>query len=160
MRLTARWARSLGGLDIDVEDVVQEVFIVVSRQFARFRPDARFTSWLFEITRKVVANHRRRQRWRFWRPRAQDVLDGLPSGAPDPVAELERRQEVARLYAALDRLPEKHRSVLILFEAEGLSTQEIAQLRGLKLATVKVHLHRAKERFIKHYRQLQKEDKP
>ena len=62
----ARWARQLGGSDIDVEDVVQDVFLVVSRRLAGFRGEARFSSWLFEITRKTVANHRRRQRWRFW----------------------------------------------------------------------------------------------
>ena len=59
----ARWARQLGGSDIDVEDVVQEVFLVVSQRLSSFRGEARFSSWLFEITRKIVANHRRRQRW-------------------------------------------------------------------------------------------------
>jgi RNA polymerase sigma-70 factor, ECF subfamily len=156
----ARWAHSLGGSSVDAEDVVQEVFLVVSRRLDSFRPEARFTSWLFEITRKVVANHRRRQRWRFWRDRSQEAVGSLATRHLDPVAELERKQETDRLYRALDHLPEKYRSVLVLYEVEGLSTQAIADLRQIKLPTIKVHLHRARERFIKHYQQLLKDDKP
>ena len=63
-------------------------------------------------------------------------------------AEFERRQSTETVYRILDRLPGKYRSVLILFELEELSGEEIATLTGLKLATVWVHLHRARARFI------------
>ena len=154
----ARWARQLGGSDIDVEDVVQEVFLVVSRRLSSFRGEARFTSWLFEITRKTVANHRRRQRWRFWRAGNEERLASAPSQLPDPAAELERRQTVALFYRALDQLPEKYRTVLVLYEIEGLSTQAIAELRDLNLSTVKVQLSRARERFLRHYQQRMKKE--
>jgi RNA polymerase sigma-70 factor (ECF subfamily) len=156
----ARWARQLGGSDIDVEDVVQEVFLVVSRRLSSFRGEARFSSWLFEITRKTVANHRRRQRWRFWRSGNEESLASAPSHELDPAAELERRQTVALFYRALDPLPDKYRTVLVLYEIEGLSTQEIADLRELNLSTVKVQLSRARERFLKHYQQLLKKGSP
>jgi len=156
----ARWARQLGGSDIDVEDVVQEVFLVVSRRLSSFRGEARFSSWLFEITRKTVANHRRRQRWRFWRSGNEESLASAPSHELDPAAELERRQTVALFYRALDRLPDKYRTVLVLYEIEGLSTQDIADLRELNLSTVKVQLSRARERFLKHYQQLLKKGSP
>lgn len=156
----ARWARQLGGCDIDVEDVVQEVFLVVSRRLSGFRGEARFSSWLFEITRKIVANHRRRQRWRFWRSGNQQSLASAPSHLLDPAAELEQRQAVAFFYRALDKLPEKYRTVLVLYEIEGLSTQEIADLRDLNLSTVKVQLARSREGFLKHYQQLSKRGKP
>jgi RNA polymerase sigma-70 factor, ECF subfamily len=155
---TARWARNLGGTDIEVEDVVQEVFLVVSRRLRDFRGDARFSSWLFEITRKTVANHRRRHRWRFWtaRPDATPpVLDGC-----DPDHELERRQTAELFYRALDRLPESYRTVLVLFEIDGMSTQAIAELCGSKAATIKVRLFRARERFIAHYQRLLTKGKP
>jgi RNA polymerase sigma-70 factor (ECF subfamily) len=156
----ARWARQLGGSDIDVEDVVQEVFMVVSRRLSSFRGQARFSSWLFEITRKTVANHRRRQRWRFWRSGNEASLARVPSHLPDPAAELERRQTVARFYRALDQLPEKYRTVLVLYEIDGMSTQAIADLRQLNLSTVKVQLSRARIRFLKHYQDLMKRGKP
>jgi RNA polymerase sigma-70 factor (ECF subfamily) len=155
---TARWARHLGGADIEIEDVVQEVFLVVSRRLPDFRGEARFSSWLFEITRKIVANHRRRHRWRFWAG-GNEAAAATPSQQMDPGTELERRQMGELFYRALDQLPEKYRTVLVLFEIEGLSTQAIADLRGLKLATVKVQLMRARERFIGHYQQLLKKGK-
>jgi RNA polymerase sigma-70 factor (ECF subfamily) len=137
--------------------VVQEVFIVVGKRLAAFRPEARFTSWLFEITRKIAANHRRRHRWRFWRN--DEVLANLPSDVLDPATELERKQVVACFYAALDRLPEKYRTVIVLYEIEGLSTQAIAEVRNLKLSTVKVHLLRARKRLSTQYQRLLKREK-
>jgi RNA polymerase sigma-70 factor (ECF subfamily) len=156
----ARWARQLGGSDIDVEDVVQDVFLVVSRRLSSFRGEARFSSWLFEIVRKIVANHRRRQRWRFWRAGSEANLANAPSLELDPAAELERQQVRTQFYRALDRLPDKYRTVLVLYEIEGLSTQEIAELRDLNLSTVKVQLFRARERFLKHYQAQLKRGKP
>ena len=152
----ARWARHLGGADLDVEDVVQEVFMVVNKRLSAFRPEARFTSWLFEVTRKTVANHRRRQRRRFWQ--GDDGLDRLPAPVADPSAEMERRQMVARFYSALDRLPEKYRTMIVLYELEGLSAQEIAELRSLKIGTMRVHLSRAREQLVAQYQQLLKRE--
>jgi RNA polymerase sigma factor (sigma-70 family) len=148
----ARWARHLGGAELDVEDVVQEVFMVVNRRLSAFRPEARFSSWLFEVTRKTVANHRRRHKRRFWQ--SEDGLDRLPAPVSDPAAELERRQSVARFYSALDRLPEKYRTVLVLYELEGLSAQEIAELRNLKIGTMRVHLSRARQQLVALYQRL------
>ena len=153
----ARWARHLGGADLDVEDVVQEVFMVVNQRLSAFRPEARFSSWLFEVTRKTVANHRRRQRRRFWQ--SDEVLNRLPSGAGDPIAELERHQSVARFYAALDRLPEKYRTMIVLYELEGLTAQEVAELRNLKIGTMRVHLSRAREKLVAQYQRLLKREK-
>jgi RNA polymerase sigma-70 factor (ECF subfamily) len=156
----ARWAQQLGGSDVDVDDVVQEVFLVVSRQLHCFRGEARFSTWLFEITRKITANHRRRHRWRFWRTTAPHGADSEPSDIPAPDAEIDRRQTIDQFYHALDKLPEKYRTVLVLYEIEGMSTQDIADLRGLKLSTVRVQIGRARESFMKQYRQLLGRDKP
>jgi RNA polymerase sigma-70 factor (ECF subfamily) len=152
----ARWARQLGGSSIDIEDVVQEVFLVVSRQLSHFRGDARFTSWLFEITRKTAANHRRSRRWRFWQSPEPAALTGLASEARDPLAELERRRSITLFYVALDKLSEKYRTVLVLYEIEGMSTQDIAALCQTNLSTVKVRLHRARELFLARYQPVLK----
>ncbi len=160
VQTVARWARQLGGADVDVEDVVQEVFLVVSRQLAGFRGEARFSSWLFEITRRIVANHRRRQRWLVRGATGKEALATLPSSERDPQGELERRQAGALVYRALDKLPEKYRTVLVLYEVEGLSTREIAELCQLNLSTLKVHLHRAREKFLARYQRLLKKGAP
>jgi RNA polymerase sigma-70 factor (ECF subfamily) len=153
----AGWARSLGGTEIEVEDVVQEVFLVVSRRLRDFRGEARFSSWLFEITRKIVANHRRRHRWRFWIGKPE-LSETAASQGLDPAAELERRAAVALFYRALDGLSEKCRTVLVLYEIEGLSTQRIAELREQRLSTIRAQLARARHRFLACYQQLLKEE--
>jgi RNA polymerase sigma-70 factor (ECF subfamily) len=159
VQCVARWAYHLGGANMDVEDVVQDVFLVVSKQLGSFRREARFTSWLFEITRKIVANHRRCQRWRFWQTGNEKELASAVSHGLDPVAELERRQEVDLFYRVLDQMPEKYRTVLVLYEIEGLDAQAIADICHLNLSTVRVQLARARERFIKRYQQLLKKGK-
>src|SRR5262245_62237789 len=63
-RTVARWAARLGGPGITVEDVVQDVFLVVSRRLHEFRGEAKLATWLFGITDRTVRNWRRRQRWR------------------------------------------------------------------------------------------------
>jgi RNA polymerase sigma-70 factor (ECF subfamily) len=160
VQTVARWARQMGGADVDVEDIVQEVFLVVRRQLAGFRGEARFTSWLFEITRRIVANHRRRQRWLLRGAASKEALASLPSLERDPQGELERRQVGALVYRALDKLPEKYRTVLVLYEVEGLSTREIAELCQLNLSTLRVHLHRAREKFLARYQRLLKKGAP
>jgi RNA polymerase sigma-70 factor (ECF subfamily) len=146
----ARWAAHLGGPSVDVDDCVHEIFLVARRQLARFRGDAKVTTWLYRITERVVNDWRRKERGRDWlrRVRRKDVEQALTPAQPTPVEELERRQASETVYRILDRLADKYRNVLVLFELEGLSGEEIAALTGLKLATVWVHLHRARSHFL------------
>jgi RNA polymerase sigma-70 factor (ECF subfamily) len=148
-----RWAARLVGNDGDAEDVVQDVFLVVSRKWPALRTDANVTSWLFQITRKIAANQRRQLRWRrLWSTR--DELVTAQTEAPGPDIELERRMAVALFHRAVDHLPEKQRTVFVLYELEGMATAAIAELTQRNLSTVKVQLARARERFIAVYGRL------
>lgn len=144
-----RWAARLGGPRIDVDDVVQEVFIVINRQLPHFRGDAKLTTWLFRITERVVRNHRRwwgvRRIMTHLSPRQHEVLT---HPGPDPAEELERREAVTAAYRVIDRLPEKYRRVLILAELEEMPPEEIATLLEARLETVRVWLHRARRLFL------------
>jgi RNA polymerase sigma factor (sigma-70 family) len=144
----ARWARRLGGPSVDPEDVVQDVFLVARRRLDRWEPGASITTWLFRTTEKIARSARRRQRLRELMVQLLGS-DGQPelTAGPSPLEQLERDETCRRVYAILDRLPERYRRVLILFELEGLSTQEIADLVGARLPTVRVWLFRARSRF-------------
>jgi RNA polymerase sigma-70 factor (ECF subfamily) len=146
----ARWAARLGGPGIDPHDVVQEVFLVAQRRLTLFRAEGgRITTWLFRTTEKVVQTARRKQRLRRWLARwSGGPPPGLAEAGPAPGEELERRQEVESVYRVLDRMPEKLRRVLVLFELDEMSTQEIADLVGARVGTVRVWLFRARARFI------------
>jgi RNA polymerase sigma-70 factor (ECF subfamily) len=146
----ARWVSHLGGPNADVDDLVHEIFLVADRRLSEFRGEAKLTTWLYRITEHVVRGRRRRDRIRRWlgRTRRVDLERALAPTHLTPIEELERRRAVESVYRILDRLPDKYREVLVLFELEGASGEEIAALTGRKLATIWVHLHRARTRFL------------
>jgi RNA polymerase sigma-70 factor (ECF subfamily) len=161
----ARWATRLGGPDIDPEDVVHEVFLVAHRRLGEFRGDAKPATWLFRTTDLIVRAHRRKARLRALLRRSVaeegDRAQGR-SSAISPVEDLIERQRARSVYRALEALDDKYRSVFVLFEIEGLSGDEIAALTGIKVATVWVRLHRARERFVRriHALAMNEEDRP
>lgn len=145
----ARWAGRLGGPAIDVEDVVQEVFLTVHRLLPEFRGEAKITTWLFRITQNQVRHQRRKLRFRqFLSGSAADVIGQTASTKPTPVEMLEQRQANATIYRVLDGMSDKYRTAFILFEIEKLSGEEIAQMLGQKVATIWVWLHRARAHFL------------
>ena len=148
-RAVARWAARLGGPGIDVEDVVQDVFLIAGRRLTHFTGEAKITTWLFRTTERVVQGLRRKQRWIRWLARSGDqVSQHLTSARLTPVEEFERHQAGVYVYRILDRMAAKYRRVIILFELEGLSTDEIAQLLGARQATVRVWLFRGRAQFL------------
>jgi RNA polymerase sigma-70 factor (ECF subfamily) len=74
-----------------------------------------------------------------------------------PQEEIERRERHVRLYQALDQLTDAHRTVLILYEIEGLSGEDVAELTGISLGAVWVRLHRGRAKLLD---LLSKEEEP
>jgi RNA polymerase sigma-70 factor (ECF subfamily) len=127
------------------EELAQEVFVRVYRAAAGYRPEARFTTWLFTIVRNVCSNYRTRQ-GRHDRRVDTEVDPGLvAAGQDDPEAAVLRAEEQGRVRKAVVELPETLRLPFILNQFEHLRYEEIAQVMGLSLATVKVRIHRARE---------------
>ncbi len=146
----ARWAARLGGPAIDADDVVQDVFIVVHRQIAGFRGEASLATWLYRITANVVRDRRRRDRWRrFMSGLSSDFAATLPSTSATPIETVEQREAVERIYRVLDGMNERYRNLIVLFEIEKLSGEEIAELTGIRRSTLWVVLHRARAQFEK-----------
>jgi RNA polymerase sigma-70 factor, ECF subfamily len=150
----SRWAFRLGGPTVDIEDVVQEVFVIVHRRIGQFRGDSNVRSWLYGITANVVRQQQRRARRRRWFGRGVDPLADEPPPQPTPIEEVERRRRALAVYRVLDSMREKNRIVLILAEIEGLGADEIGELTGMKTPTVWVRLHRAREEFSRLARKL------
>jgi len=152
-RLVGRWAQRLGGPGVEADETVQEVFVTVNRRLSAFRGDEKIASWLFQITVRVVANQRRAARRRLvrWVALSQRVADRAIATTPGPAEILEGREATERFYRLLDRLPENHRNVLVLFELEEMSTEQIAALVDRPAATIRVWLHRARAAFTKRW---------
>jgi RNA polymerase sigma factor (sigma-70 family) len=146
----ARWVHRLGGPGIDLEDCVHDVFLVVQSRLARFRGDAKITTWLYRITHNVTRNQRRKLRFRRWlKGTPREAAGDQPDSGPSATETLEAAQRRNALYAVLDRMSEKYRTAFILFELEQMSGAGVARLMGARPETVWVWLHRARAEFRK-----------
>ena len=146
------------GSNSDVEDVAQQVFIRVWKSAPRYRPTAKFTTWLLTITRNLVFNEARRRK-----RHPGDLLDvyegeealaraDSAGGVPDQqLLEAELQQAVEKAILAL---PEKQRMAVVLRRYEDKSYVEIGEVLGLSVAAVKSLLFRARTELratLKHY---------
>jgi RNA polymerase sigma-70 factor (ECF subfamily) len=151
--LVSRWDRKIQGAvyrvvgpSEDVRDITQEAFLKAYRALPRFRKEARFSSWLYQIALNLCRDRLRRRR----RSQAEVSLDLLSeSGEPQlstkgpSAVELIEAREISRTVgAAVWDLPEDQREVIVLKEYEGLTFQEIADVLGLPVSTVKTRLYR------------------
>jgi RNA polymerase sigma-70 factor (ECF subfamily) len=158
--LVARWTDRLGGNRVDVEEVVQDVFMVVSRRLASYQPQARLTTWLYRITDNVVRRHRRRawiRRWLVFPGR--DLAERIPGPWLNPLEDVEQRQIQQRVYGILDSMNARYRAVLVLLELEGVSGKEAAERMGIhKLDNLWVIAHRARLDFARRLQRLEREE--
>lgn len=159
--LHQRWVfnlcyRMLGDYD-DADDCAQEVFIKVNRSLKKFRFESSFQTWLYRIatntckTRLTSLEHRlRSKRVRIdmegdneEEPKRVDIEDHSPS----PVKEVFRKEIDRLIQIAIDALPAAHKMVVVLRDIEGRSYEEIVEITGNKLGTVKSQLSRARQQL-------------
>jgi len=147
---------TLGDAD-EAADAAQTVFVRAFRSFASFRGDAALGTWLHRIAVNVTIDAaRRRQRAplpisaleRDEDDSRESELESAPGhfSTPDATAQevLTRRERRQAVREALSALPDHHRTVLVLFDIEGHSYEEVAELLELPLGTVKSRLNRAR----------------
>lgn len=136
------------------EDLAQETFIKVLNAIDSYRPEHKFSSWIFKIANNAAIDHLRR--------REPDLLS--LEGAPDavsverqeatalqvrdrgesPLDELEARELGSHIERAIAHLRPEYRSCILLRHVEGRPYEEIADILGLPLGTVKTYIHRAR----------------
>jgi len=138
-------ARAFGCTSHDVDDVVQDVFLVVQRRHADLREEGLARSWIYSITRRVVSSHRRRRR--AGDSQAPIEVEALKSPEPSPLAAAEHNGEVRVLSALLEGLDERKREVFVLSEIVEMSGREIADTIGVPMNTVYSRLRAAREEF-------------
>ena len=151
-----RSLQRMGVPEGDLEDAMQEVFIVVHRKLDSYQEDkAKLSTWLFGIGVNIARRHRAKSR--SWQVGLDPDL--TRSEAPSQEAELQRKQESGLLQALLGRMRPEHSATFVMFELEGLSCTEIADLTGVPVGTVYSRLHKAREQFQllaqKHTQKLQ-----
>jgi RNA polymerase sigma-70 factor (ECF subfamily) len=137
----------------EAEDLAQRVFVQVYRSAKRYKPTAKFTTWLFTITRNTILNeHRRRSRHpaesldALQEPRDSESAGWQPpdTAMRDPAQEAVERELQEKIKEAVQELPEAQRTAVILCRYEGLSYEEIAEVLGCSVSATKSLLHRAR----------------
>jgi RNA polymerase sigma-70 factor, ECF subfamily len=145
-RLQRLVVRLAGDADL-AEDLTQEVGLRAFQAFPGFRGEADAYSWLYRIAINVVNRYRERRRPTLVPLETPEVeaLSADRSGCPEAV--LLRDDLRASVWAALDRLPDDLRTILILQVYEGLKYRELALVLGIPIGTVKSRLHHAMQRL-------------
>jgi len=132
----------------DAEDIAQESFVQAYRNIRKFRPRAKFSTWLFTIAKNLSLNLIRDEK-RGTR-RMVPVGDGpeavtlATNPAQQPDAAAVGRETKAAVRQAIDRLTADHKLVIVLRDLEGMSYREIAQVMNCRVGTVKSRLARAR----------------
>ena len=140
--------RTIGNPE-DAADLAQEAFVRAWLALPAFRGQAQFRTWLYRIVLNLCLNRFPRLR-RELNELTQDEMAGVPEPASlalDPLASLELREAHAFLHQQIDLLPEQYRLLVSLRYQHELSYDEIADMLGLPVGTVKTGLFRAKARL-------------
>ena len=135
----------------DAEDVAQEAFVKAYRSFRELRDRERFRAWLVRMTWRLAIDRQRSDRRREARDRGAEGLRHGPAVAqgcsPAILDDLEARERAARLWAAIDALPDKLRIAIVLANIEEHDLAEVARLLDLPEGTVKSRLFLARQRL-------------
>jgi RNA polymerase sigma-70 factor (ECF subfamily) len=138
-----RLAYRLTGNRHEAEDLTQEVFVRVFRSLSQYTPGT-FEGWLHRITTNLFLDGvRRKARIRF-DALPDDAGDRLAGREPNPAQVYDDASYDADVQAALDQLPSEFRAAVVLCDVEGLTYEEIADVLGVKLGTVRSRIHRGR----------------
>lgn len=136
------------------EDLAQEVFVKAYRRLDSYDPERKLSSWLFKIAHNTTIDHLRRGALETVPLEAEkdDERAGWASVLPDesvesPAAGAERKDLGRALEKAIATLRPEYREAVLMFYSEGASYQEICEVTGLPMGTVKTNLHRARKQL-------------
>jgi RNA polymerase sigma-70 factor, ECF subfamily len=149
---TFRLVQSMVRDEHAARDVCQDVWLTVWKNLAKFRGDAKFSTWVHPIAvRRAIDHLRSRKRWLgrfipFATEQTDADLPGVPEAAAegDPRQDMEKSERSNRFERAIASLPPKHRAVLALREVQGLSYEEIAKTLECRRGTVMSRLFHAR----------------
>lgn len=148
-----RFAYRLCGSRAEAEDLFQDVLVKAFAKLDDLIDVQEPGSWLCRVMYNLFIDNKRR----FARQRLVSVeesqlpgqsVDTLPGAiALDPAADAEQRDNIIRLEKALERLSDEHRLLVLLHDCEGYKLQEIQEITGNPIGTIKSRLHRARARL-------------
>jgi RNA polymerase sigma-70 factor (ECF subfamily) len=139
--------RRLGVPDAEIDDIVQDVFLVVHRRLADFERRSKITTWLFSIAYHVVCDHRRSR----LAAQRREAAVSVPRAPTEPDRKYARKQAAHLLDDILDELDEDKRAVLVMADVVHMTAPEISEALDVPLNTVYSRLRTARKLFEQAY---------
>ena len=138
----------------DANDCAQETFIKVFKSIKKFRLESAFSTWLYRIAINTCKNRIKSSAYK-WKKKtvSLEISNGsknsnpfseIVNGSPTPAMVLEKKERMMRIQNAINSLPEEQNQVVVLRDIQGLSYQDISDITGLNLGTVKSRLARGR----------------
>lgn len=148
-RFVASFLRHMGAREPELDDMVQDVFLLAHRK-GGYQPGAAAPrTWLSSLALRII---RARRRASTRRPAPVELCESAADAGEGVAQQVEHRHALERVQQALQALSAGHRAVFILFEIEGVPGEEIADLYGVPVGTIYSRLHHARAKFKKAYR--------
>jgi RNA polymerase sigma-70 factor (ECF subfamily) len=138
-----RVARAVLGDPDDGDDAAQDAFLSALRHLNRYDPNRPFGPWLMRIVANAAADRRRRRKVRA----AEELPEATAGGGPGPDKETDRRAFLEAFRGALSELPERQQMAVTLFDVEGYSHAEIAEILSIPQGTVRSDVFHARRRL-------------
>ena len=139
----------------EADDCAQETFVKVYRSLKDFRRESSIATWIYRIAVNTCKNRLssaqyRRSKYMVRLDEPKDTKDGkqpveIGGGSLSPSAELDRKEKGETIQKAINSLPDDQKSVIVLRDIEGLSYEEVSEVMGYNLGTVKSKLARARQ---------------
>ncbi len=152
----AKFLWRMGAPDHEIEDLVQDVFLIAHSRGGFVERQAKATTWLAAIAFRVWSSERRRFRRHSELPNDTALAQAHDEG-PSPAEALATAQSLERIRTVLDQIDERSRAILILVDLEGTSCVDVAEALSVPVGTVYSRLHSARKRFARAYDKLSKQ---
>jgi RNA polymerase sigma-70 factor (ECF subfamily) len=149
----AKFLWRMGAPEAEIDDLVQDVFLVAHQRGGFREESARATTWLAAIAFRIWGTRRRRHRTRRELSDPESITRAV-SPERGPEHRLEDRRSLERVRAALQQLDESARALLVLVDIEGVAGPDVALALGVPVGTVYSRLHKARKRFAQAYEKL------
>lgn len=139
----------------DAEDLAQEVFVQVYQSIGSFKRESKLSTWIYRIATTKSLDHerkkKRKKRFGFVKSILGDdnQVEVNPPDFHHPGVVMDRKENAAILFRAMDKLPENQKIAFILNKVEGLSYQEVSEVMQTSVSSIESLLHRAKNNLRK-----------
>ncbi len=148
----------------DAEDIAQEVFVQVYQSVSSFKGDSKFSTWLYRITITKSLDHERRKkrkkRFAFVKSLFGEESEVVihPPDFHHPGVVMDKKENAAALFHAINKLPENQKIAFSLHKVEGLSYQEVSDVMKTTVSSVESLMHRAKNNLKKSLEEYYREN--